>query len=155
MAKVKKVQKNLAKTVAIILGIIFAAVLICNIAYITYFNIERKSAQRELDAAVDTAVSDCIDLLNSFGMTDKQKEYIDLFNQNMANAQTSLQRAYYANAMLTYAVSSANLENSNNLTSTYNNGSSVQSKEHIVTELNTAAQTLRNAIYDYTLYEED
>ena len=103
---------------------------------------------------VREAAAECMELLNSFGMTDTQEEYISGYTESMKNADTVLKKAYYAETMLTYAVSSTNLENSNQLTESYNSGNAVQSKNHIVTALNSLAQELREAIYSYTYYDE-
>ena len=130
MSKAKKQKKgtDVYKIVSIVLGAALAVVIASNIAYFAYLNISHAKAEKELDSAVDSAAAECMELLNSFGMTDTQEEYIAGYTESMKNADTVLKKAYYAETMLTYAASSTNLENSNRLTESYKNGNAIQSK---------------------------
>lgn len=156
MSKAKnKNTRNIYKPAVIILSIILAAVVICNIAYFSYLSVKQSQAEKQLAQAVDTAVTDCLDILDKFGMTEAQQDYISTYQENMENCETILQKAYIANSMLTYAATSTNMENSNNVTDIYNSGSIGQSKNYLVNDLNSTANRLQAAIYDYTVYNED
>lgn len=147
--------KNHFKTAVRILSSLLAVVIVCNISYVTYLFLRQSNAEKKLNAAVDTAVSSCTELLNEFGMTDARQDYIDTYKENMENCDTALQKAYIANTMLTYAASSTNLENSNFISDIYQNGGAGQSKGYIVDELNSIRNQLQAAINEYTLFEEE
>ncbi len=155
MKSPKKKQVDMYKmTVKILIFVLILAVVI-NVVYAAGIFIRRSLLTDNLSEAVDTAVAECTEQLNDFGLNETQQEYIDLYMQNMDNCDTELERAYIANAMITYAISTTNLTNSNNLTDIYNNGGIGQSKSYIVDELSAISQQLQNAIYDYTVYNEN
>jgi hypothetical protein len=157
MNKVKKNQtsKNAIQIITITLGYVLIAVLLANVIYATSIAIHQAKARKVLLSAIDTAVTSCDETLSKFDMTDEQKAYIDLYKQNIDNCDTTIQKAYIANAMMTYAVNSTNTINSERVSDAYNNGSIVQSQQILVTELTNAAAQLQAATYNYTIYDEN
>lgn len=155
MKKTKTKQRDMYKTTVKVLAIILILAIFANIIYAGGLYIRKSMMTDELKETVDNTVSECTDILNSFGIDETQQEYIDIYKQNMENCQTELERAYIANAMLTYSITTTNLANSNELTDLYNSGGIGQSKSHYVDELSALSQELQNAIYNYTIYDEN
>lgn len=149
-----KEQKTF-RTVVTILCCILAVVVIANAAVFTYISVKRSKAEKVLSDEITTAVNSCTETLEDFDMTDEQQQYIDTYKQNIENAKTTLQKAYIANAMLTYAINSTNTINSERITEAANSGTPIQSKQLIVTELTNIANPLQQAIYAYTIYDEN
>ncbi len=155
MKKSQPKDKKVLNKIITVLSILLAVVVIGNIGYFSYLYFGQKAAEKELAQAVETAVAECEATLADFGITETQEEYMALYKQNMEECKTTFQKAYIANAMLTYAANSANLENSNNITEIYNSGTMGQSKDYLVQDLNNARNKLQAAIYKYTVYNED
>lgn len=155
MNKEKKKEKNLYKIFVIVLSVVLALVCIANIVYFFYIKNQQKEKEAILSNAVDTAIEECMTNLQEFGMTEEQEKYIELYKTNMENSTTTLQRAYIAETMLTYAVNSTDTINSEKIADIYQNGGITQSKQYIADDLRATEQTLRAAIYEYTLFDED
>ncbi len=152
---INKFKGNTFKIALAVLIIALIAVVISNIAYFTYINIRQVNSEAELLAAVDTAVESCNQKMEEFGINEVQQSYLDTYTENINNCETPLQKAYIANAMLTYAVNSTNLENSNKISEVYREGGAIQSKGYIVDDLTVSLQQLQRAIYSYTVYNEN
>jgi hypothetical protein len=148
-------ENKLFRTVIIVLGCILAVVVIANLAFFSYISINRSKAEKALAEEINTAVDSCVETLNDFEATDEQLMYIDTYKQNIADAKTTLQKAYLANAMLTYAINSTNTINSERITEAANSGTAIQSKQLVVTELTNIDNELQQAIYAYTIYDEN
>ena len=155
MKKPKKKQTDMYKITVNALVVVLIVAVLANIVYAGGIYIRKSMSTESLRESVDAAVEECIDILDRFGMTETQQEYIDLYMQNMENCDTELERAYIANAMVTYAITSTNLINSNEVTELYNSGTMGQSRSHYVNELSALSQQLQDAIYNYTVYDEN
>jgi hypothetical protein len=148
-------KKSIFNKIIVILSAVLAVVVICDVVWFSYLRIQQTKREEILAAAVDTAVESCLTTLDKYGLNETQQEYISTYQENMQNSKTVYQRAYFADAMLTYAVNATNYDNSTKVSEAYNGGPTVQSKEYLVSDLRSALQTLQTAIYDYTLYEEE
>ena len=155
MKKPKKKQTDMYKITVNALVVVLIVAVLANIVYAGGIYIRKSMSTESLRESVDAAVEECIDILDRFGMDETQQEYIDLYTQNMENCDTELERAYIANAMVTYAITSTNLINSNEVTELYNSGTMGQSRSHYVNELSALSQQLQDAIYNYTVYDEN
>ena len=155
MKKPKKKQTDMYKTTVKALVVVLLVAVLANIVYAGGIYIRKSMMTDSLRESVDAAVEECIDILDRFGMDETQQEYIDLYTQNMENCDTELERAYIANTMITYAITSTNLISSNEVTELYNSGTIGQSRSHYVNELSALSQQLQDAIYNYTVYDEN
>lgn len=154
MNKVKREKKSFYKPLKIILCAVLALIIAANIAYTLCLKNEQKKKEAALTSAVETAIEECMKNLEDFGITEEQKKYIALYNENMEKSTTPLQRAYIAETMLTYAANSTNTINSENISNIYQNGGTIQSKQYISDNIRKSEQNLRAAIYEYTIYDE-
>lgn len=155
MGKIKKEKKSFYKPLCIILSTILVLVIAANIFYVLYLYNQQQKKEAILSQAVETAIEECMKNLDDFGITEDQEKYIKLYNENMENSTTVLQKAYIAETMLTYAVNSTATINSEKLSDVYNKGGIMQSKQYISDNLRESEQNLRAAIYEYTLYDEN
>jgi hypothetical protein len=155
MSKNTNNKKSIFNKSVVALLTVLAIVIVCNLVYFSYLHIQQTKREAALATAVDTAVQSCLTTLDKYGIDETAEEYISLYQENMKNSKTVYQRAYFADAMLTYAVNMTNYDNSTKVSEAYNGGPTVQSKDYLVSDLRSALQTLQNAMYDYTLYDEN
>ena len=106
---------SVLRIIEIVLAAVTAVFLLVFFILTSNYSKTQKAAEAELLAAVDNVNTLCTSYSQYIDISENLKGDLDIYAENIANADSTQKKAYYANIMLTYTQNRVNMNDPQNL----------------------------------------